>query len=238
MRFDTDRVIQVLNNLISNALKFTEQGGITVTSLLDKDSSSVTVRVRDTGEGIRSEDLPKLFQKFEQLGGLNQRKTGGTGLGLAISKEIILQHGGSIFAESEYGKGTVVTFILPLQQRQTILIIDDERMLLDICEMNLKAGGYNVLLSESGVDGLELAQKKSPDLVILDMKLADLSGYELIGRLRSNKATAAIPILVMSGYAEEIAKIEYNQQELALPWISKPFRNEDFLALIKSLLIK
>jgi DNA-binding response OmpR family regulator len=141
-----------------------------------------------------------------------------------------------IFAESEYGKGTVFTFILPLQQQYTVLVIDDERMLLDICEMNLKMSGYNVLLSESGIEGLEIARENRPDLIILDMKLADLNGYELIGRLRSNKNTAAIPILVMSGYAEEIAKIECNRQESALPWISKPFRNEDFLALIRSLL--
>ncbi len=113
---DADKMSQVLNNLISNAIKFTEEGGITVSSR--KNSNNVQVSVKDTGPGINAGDLPKLFQKFQQLGDPGTRKTGGTGLGLAICKEIVAQHGGKIWVESEPGKGSVFHFILPIQERR------------------------------------------------------------------------------------------------------------------------
>ncbi|HNX90511.1 MAG TPA: hybrid sensor histidine kinase/response regulator [Candidatus Omnitrophota bacterium] len=110
--FDVDRVVQVLNNLVSNAVKFTDKGGITVSSGMAP-SEMVTVSVRDSGIGIAQEDIPKLFKRFQQLGAPGERKYGGTGLGLAISKEIIKMHGGDIFVESKTGEGSVFTFTLP-----------------------------------------------------------------------------------------------------------------------------
>ena len=109
---DKDKITQVLTNLLNNAIAHTEKGCITVHAALD--GGSLHVSVRDTGIGIKAEDLPKLFQAFEQLdsGG----KKGGTGLGLAISKEIIIAHNGKIWAESEPGKGSVFHFTLPLKQ--------------------------------------------------------------------------------------------------------------------------
>ncbi|MEI7481593.1 MAG: PAS domain S-box protein [Elusimicrobiota bacterium] len=109
---DKDKITQVLTNLLNNAIAHTEKGCITVHAALD--GGSLHVSVRDTGIGIKAEDLPKLFQAFEQLdsGG----KKGGTGLGLAISKEIIIAHNGKIWAESEPGKGSVFHFTLPVKQ--------------------------------------------------------------------------------------------------------------------------
>lgn len=233
VKFDSDRVIQVLTNLVNNAIKFTNTGGVKVITAVNQNEIFVTVK--DTGEGIKKEDMPKLFQKFQQLGDVNQRKTGGTGLGLAICKQIITQHGGRLWAESEQGKGSKFIFTLPIRKFPKILLIDDERQLLDICGMNLQVAGYNVLLSEQGKEGLELAQEEKPDLIILDMRLKDISGFELIGRLKSNKDTKDIPVLVMSGYKDEIMKIQENE-ELALPWILKPFKNDEILSKIQSLL--
>ena len=111
--FDKDKIIQVLTNLISNSLKFTEKGSITIsTQTLGND---IQVSIEDTGTGIAKENLPKLFQRFEQLEKGVDRKTGGTGLGLAISKEIIGAHKGKIWAESEPLKGTKFNFTLPLK---------------------------------------------------------------------------------------------------------------------------
>ncbi len=234
--FDSDRIIQVLVNLVNNAIKFTDTGGVTISAANDG-ADNIVVSVQDTGLGIQEEDLPKLFQKFQQLGEINQRRTGGTGLGLAICREIIMQHAGKIWAESVYGQGTVLKFILPIIKRNKILLIDDEKQLLDICAMNLKIAGYNVLLADNGKEGLELAQKERPELIILDIRLDDINGYEFIGRLRSNKETVGIPILVMSGYQDEILKIKDNHK-WALPWIMKPFKNDDFIFLVKSLLNK
>jgi signal transduction histidine kinase len=113
--FDQDKIIQVLNNLISNAIKFTSSGGITISSIWRTDTHEIEVRVEDTGHGIKKEDSPKLFEKFQQLGEAHQR-CAGTGLGLAICKEIIRQHGGKINVESHVGKGSCFCFILPIHE--------------------------------------------------------------------------------------------------------------------------
>ena len=110
--FDQDKIVQVLTNLLSNAIAHTEKGIITVQVFPERDTLHIIVR--DTGHGIQTEDLPKLFQPFEQLGSESDRKIGGTGLGLAISKEIIQAHGGQIWAESEAGKGSAFHFTLPI----------------------------------------------------------------------------------------------------------------------------
>jgi signal transduction histidine kinase len=116
VKCDRDKIVQVLSNLISNALKFTEKGDITIVS--EKKDNIVELKVKDTGIGIKNEDLPRLFRAFEQLAQGKERKTGSTGLGLAISKEIIDKHRGKIWAESEFGKGTVFHVILPVIERR------------------------------------------------------------------------------------------------------------------------
>ncbi len=117
--FDSDKITQVLTNLVTNALKFTEKGTITIKTTKTEDE--VQVSVSDTGYGIRKEDTPKLFNRFEQLGNGGDRKTGGTGLGLAISKEIIERHGGKICVESNPGKGSKFTFTLPIYSTEGLL---------------------------------------------------------------------------------------------------------------------
>jgi signal transduction histidine kinase len=111
IRFDRDRITQVLTNLVNNAIKFTEQGSITITTT--KTDGNVEISIQDTGPGIEESDIVKLFHEFEQLDE-KDRKTGGTGLGLAISKEIIQKHNGKIWAKSEFGNGACFSFILPV----------------------------------------------------------------------------------------------------------------------------
>ena len=108
---DRDRIIQVLTNLVGNALKFTHHGG--VVAGVEDAGGFITTRVADTGEGIRPEDMGRLFRKFEQIPRDGKRAPGGTGLGLAISKQIVEQHGGTMRAESEPGKGSTFSFTLP-----------------------------------------------------------------------------------------------------------------------------
>lgn len=116
VKFDSDKIIQVLTNLVNNAVRFTEKGGIKLTTR--KQENIILVSVSDTGSGIKKEDLPRLFRKFEQLEKGGEKKTGGTGLGLAISKEIIQEHNAKIWAESEPGKGTMFYFVLPIRERR------------------------------------------------------------------------------------------------------------------------
>lgn len=112
VKFDKDRIVQVVTNLLSNAIKFTEKGGIYISTMREGDMAHVTVR--DTGRGIRAEDMPKIFKPFEQFGSGMAGNKGGTGLGLAIAEEIIIAHNGKIWVESEVGKGTTFHFTLPL----------------------------------------------------------------------------------------------------------------------------
>ena len=110
--FDKDRIIEVLVNLLSNSIKYTEKGSITITT--DSADNTIQVSIKDTGCGIKEEDMPKLFQRFSQV----SRKPGGSGLGLVISKEIIEAHKGKIWVESEFDKGATFYFTLPIEERR------------------------------------------------------------------------------------------------------------------------
>ncbi|MGA1867387.1 MAG: ATP-binding protein [bacterium] len=116
IRFDKDKIIQVLTNLINNAVKFTERGRIAIETRREK--NIIQVSVCDTGGGIKKEDIPQIFEKFKQIAMSKGRNSGGTGLGLAICKEIIERHKGKIWAESECGKGTTVHFVLPIKEQR------------------------------------------------------------------------------------------------------------------------
>jgi signal transduction histidine kinase len=109
---DRDRLVQVIINLLSNAMKYTDKGGITCS--VEASADTVKVSVIDTGTGIDSKDIPKLFQRFIQADDTLPDKPKGTGLGLAICKEIVEHHGGSIFAESQLGIGSTFSFVLPI----------------------------------------------------------------------------------------------------------------------------
>ena len=116
--FDKGRIIQVLNNLVSNAIKFTQHGGVTIKTENKSANNHIIITVTDTGKGIAEQDFSKLFQKFQQLESAEKNEKGGTGLGLAICKEIVLRHGGKIAVESTLGKGTTFSFVLPIQERR------------------------------------------------------------------------------------------------------------------------
>ena len=110
--FDRDRIAQVLNNLIHNAIKFTTTGGVTIKCVVDKSAGKVIVSVIDTGIGIHKENFPKLFKKFKRFSNVSKNREKGTGVGLAICKAIIDQHGGKIWAESKFGSGSSFHFSL------------------------------------------------------------------------------------------------------------------------------
>ena len=112
IQFDKDRIIQVLTNLINNAMKFTENGSIKIQT--SKADNFMVLSVKDTGIGIKESDIPLLFEKFRQLDSGMSRKTGGTGLGLSICKDIVEKHNGKIWAESKIGEGSVFGFTLPI----------------------------------------------------------------------------------------------------------------------------
>jgi len=116
IKFDSDKILQVLTNLVNNAVKYAKKGTITIAT--SKSENTIHVSVEDTGPGIKKQDIPKLFIKFGQLATGKERETGSTGLGLVISKEIIEKHNGKIWVESEYGRGAAFHFILPIHRHR------------------------------------------------------------------------------------------------------------------------
>lgn len=116
--FDSDRITQVMNNLLSNALKFTRQGGVTISTVNRTEDNHILVHVKDTGPGIAETNLRKVFEKFQQIESAEKNEEGGTGLGLAICRQIVGLHGGRIWVDSKLGEGAVFSFILPLRERR------------------------------------------------------------------------------------------------------------------------
>ena len=210
---DQRKLKQILFNLLSNAVKFTPAGGTVYVSAV-RDGSSVEITVADTGIGIRKEDIPKLFHEFTQLESAYTKGFEGTGLGLALTRHLVELHGGRIWVKSEFGKGSRFSFTIPLTQAaatvlpvkwptvpgsgDTVLLIEDDPLTSAALEKALLRKGYRALRASNGMEGVDMAQQDSPDLIVLDLVLPGMNGFEVAERLRNENAAANVPILVLT----------------------------------------
>ena len=202
--------MQILNNLLSNAVKFTHEGGVTLTAkLLGKDH--VTIAVQDTGIGMTTKDLANLFTEFYQADTSLTRKYEGTGLGLAITKRLVEAMGGEITVQSLVSEGSTFTVtLLPaakrakvaslpvLEGKRKILIIDDDPEIHTLIAENLKETGSEFLRALDGEEGLRLAREARPDVILLDIRMPNKDGWEVLHDLKANTITAGIPVVIMS----------------------------------------
>ena len=228
---DEKRLRQVLINLLSNALKFTEAGSVTL--LVEVLSCSATrvflqFQVIDTGMGVDEQDLPKLFQSFERVGN-RQKEVEGTGLGLAISQRIVQLMGGTIQVESQLGQGSTFSFDiqLPLAQnsaspqdgmdgrhsiigyqgpRQTILVVDDHWENRAVPLQLLEPLDFRILEANDGRDGLATLRNTPIDLVILDLTMPIMDGYEFLQQVRASETLKHTKIIVSSASASPAEK--------------------------------
>lgn len=212
---DEAKLKQILYNLLSNAIKFTPDGGkVSISAGVVGDGRWLQVSVADTGIGIRPEHHDRVFREFEQVDSSYGRQQQGTGLGLSLTKRLIELHGGQIRLESEgiEGKGSVFTFVIPIctpetvglrvpTRPKTVLVIDDEPALLELLGVTLEQKGFRVLRAASGRAGTQSALSQSPNVIILDLNMPDLSGAEVVEQLRADPRTRRIPILVHTGIA-------------------------------------
>jgi signal transduction histidine kinase/DNA-binding response OmpR family regulator len=225
---DQDRLIQVVINLISNAVKFTERGSVTCAA--HKKDGELVVSVTDSGIGIAPADQAKVFEKFKQVGDTLTDKPKGTGLGLPICKEIVEFHGGRIWVESAPGKGSTFSFTLPegkklaaaetparrtvdiesLMKRlretvathqprhKSVLVVDDDPNIRSLLQQELSEAGYAVRLAEDGRKALALIREETPGLVILDVMMPEMNGFDVAAVLKNDPATMDIPIIILS----------------------------------------
>ncbi|PWH12640.1 MAG: hypothetical protein DDG60_12055 [Anaerolineae bacterium] len=244
VRADPMRLRQVLLNLVSNAVKFTEEGSITVSASLHTPSTGipeVMISVTDTGPGIAPEDQKKLFQAFSQVDSSATRKTGGTGLGLSICKHLVEMHGGKIGVHSTLGKGSTFYFTMPLfhiplpesvsEQQRTILCIDDDVQIISLYERYLKQQGYHVIGATNPITARDIARRIKPYAITLDIMMPEIDGWSVLEELKSDPETRNIPVIICSIVEEEEKGFSLG----AADYLVKPISQEDLLDSLKML---
>ena len=240
-RGDSRRIAQVLLNLVGNALKFTEAGEVRVEVTVS--DGAFVVSVADTGPGISEADQARIFEEFQQADSSSTRKKGGTGLGLAIAKRIVELHGGRIWVESTLGRGSTFRFSLPVRvERQVaatvskrILVVEDHEENRRILRLLLTKAGFELIEAETGEDGVRLAETERPDLILMDIQLPGLDGYEATRRIKANPALRAVPLIVVTSYAltgDDVKAFEAGCDA----YVTKPFVPRQLLAKIREYL--
>jgi len=232
--FDKDKITQVVANLLSNAMRYTSAGKISAGTSLERDG--VVVTVKDTGTGIREEDLPKLFKSFTQIEKGNDRKLGSSGLGLAICKKIVHGHGGTIWVESEFGKGSSFSFVLPTRVKNRILLVVPEMTVLKTCEAFLKNKGFEVRSFVRGSDALESLKSCSSDLIIVDFDLWDMNPRDFANEVRGGGDQSLTPLLAVVSHGKSGERIGDYGQDISTAWIMKPFDLSELYYKVEELL--
>ena len=249
VRADPQHLKQALVNLLSNAIKYNHEGG-TVTLTCDEDAGRVRLRVTDTGPGVAPQLLDLLFAPFDRLDA-ESKGIEGTGLGLALSKGLMEAIGGSLGVESEPGTGSTFWLDLPLATTSTdfaeveldvtqhsesnaaltatVLYIEDNIGNVRLLERLLvHKPNVRLITSLEGCLGLQLAQQHRPDLILLDVHMPDLSGYEVLELLRGDVRTASIPVVMLSADASH-EQIQRFRDAGARDYLTKPLDLQHFL---------
>jgi signal transduction histidine kinase/CheY-like chemotaxis protein/HAMP domain-containing protein len=230
---DKNKCHHIMQNLISNAIKFTDAGSVEISGQIIGENLSISVK--DTGVGIREDFLPFVFEEFRQADDRPSRKFGGTGLGLAIVKKYCTVLNGSVEVTSKIGEGSTFTVILPLKpsgihisddgeellsfsgradknreatvregSRKTILLVEDsEPQIIQLTDI-LKHEGFEIKVARNGIEALEEIRNSIPDAMILDLQMPEVDGFEVLRTIRNFEETRSIPVLVLT--AKHITK--------------------------------
>jgi signal transduction histidine kinase len=219
---DPTRLAQVVGNLLNNASRFTEKGG-RIRLTVEREGEQALIRVQDTGIGIAAEQLPRIFEMFMQVDTSLERSRGGLGLGLALVKKLVEMHDGAVEARSA-GVGQGSEFIVrlpslsgslpPLPQEPSgikpvattprrILVVDDNQDSADSLAMLLKLNGHEVHIAHDGFEAVEVATTFQPHVILLDIGLPGLNGYEAARRIREQQRHKAIKLVALTGWGQE-----------------------------------
>jgi signal transduction histidine kinase/DNA-binding response OmpR family regulator len=216
---DEGKLRQMILNLVSNAIKFTSEGGsvaIKAVRVVDR----MEIAVSDNGVGIAPEDLQRLFKEFQQVdSGVNRRQQG-TGLGLALTRSFAILHGGDVRVQSEPGKGSLFTIDLPVEARSPdrtskapsgevvnapgdlsrplVIVVEDDPVAAELLTRQIERAGFRTEVARTGAEVVTLAKEHKPAAITLDILLPDVDGWEVLTRLKRDEATSDIPVLVVS----------------------------------------
>ena len=254
---DARKIKQILLNLLSNAIKYTHKGGKIFIRTIEE-SSMFRVEVEDTGIGIESDQLEKIFIEFHQADHVRDEQLGGTGIGLSLTHKLVELHGGKIGVESKPGKGSKFWFTLPGNKlavkkdkktdekimvesgstsRHRILVAEDNEASLSLILDILSIHGHEVAIAKNGREAVELAQSFKPDLILMDIQMPVMDGLEACKRLRAIPEFATIPVVALTANAGDGPK----KRHLAAGYtehISKPVQSKAIFAVIHQSLTK
>ena len=257
IKSDQVKIQQILLNLLSNALKFTEKGSICVDVSFDAHGNNILISVEDTGIGISNENQKKLFSHFVQADNSISRKYGGTGLGLSIAKSFAVLLGGDISVKSEVGRGSAFSLIFPyvpadvgiteggsvavsfdgFDRQLSVLVAEDNAINQKTVERILLDSGCFVTLVENGEQAITQLEKQEFDLVLMDMNMPVMDGIVATKKIKNheNNAVRSVPVLGLTAATEERMISAFYDAGIA-NHITKPFRKNDFISIIASTL--
>ncbi|CAN5648617.1 hypothetical protein BH23PLA1_BH23PLA1_34990 [soil metagenome] len=224
LRADRVKLGRVLTDLVGNAIKFTEVGGVAVEASLDP-VGWLSLEVRDTGVGIPADQMERIFDEFAQLRNPERDRTKGTGLGLAICRRLVESVGGRLSVASRPGSGSTFTVVYPVQplpdippqaeppsrfevqvppveseiRRPSILLVEDDLITRVPMVHLLEQAGYDVSPACDGLEALEALERQRPDLVLLDLMMPGLDGTEVLQRIRADRSRDDLPVVILSG---------------------------------------
>ncbi len=247
---DAGRLAQVISNLLSNAAKFTDKGG-RITLALSREGEEAVIRVRDNGIGIPPEHLDRLFDMFVQLDTSIERSRDGLGIGLTLVKRLVELHGGSIQAHSDGpGRGSEFVVRLALQKAavntqqlpesppvaaasvaRRVLVVDDSRDAAESLEMLLAFEGHEVFKAYDGSDAVKTAERVRPDVILMDIGLPIVNGYEACRRIRAQPWGAAIVMVAITGWGQEDDREQSRLAGFDLHLV-KPFDHAELLHVV------
>jgi PAS domain S-box-containing protein len=248
---DPVRLGQIVWNLLNNAVKFTPAGG-SVTVVLSEDAANAKLLVEDNGQGISPEFLPHVFEIFRQGDGSSVRRQGGMGIGLSLVKQLVELHGGRVTAESEgVGKGSQFTVWIPLHKlaisptqektgstgalsKKFILVVDDSYETTEMLGKLLELEGAYVQTARSGAEALQIAQGKRFDLVVSDISMPEMDGYQLLNNLRQLPEMANVPAVALTGYGRNV-DVKRTRDEGFAEHLTKPLDLDQLLQIVRKL---
>jgi PAS domain S-box-containing protein len=254
---DPYRLVQILNNFLSNAVKFTERGNIELTTSIKFDKEdwmAIEFVIEDTGIGIPADKIKAIFSPFIQASSNTTRKYGGTGLGLSICKNLIEMQGGELWVESRLNEGTTFRFILPYKKheahlqddaeqpatnykllgKKNVLVAEDVELNQFLAKHIMHSWGFEVTIAENGRKAVEALQEKDFDLVLMDIQMPEMDGINATQYIRqmTDSKKASIPIIALTANALKGDSERYLQAGMN-DYLSKPFTEESLFMVIK-----